>query len=146
MKVSCASSQPRSQTLLLLLFASSPVRPTLNPAKALADASSKVSGLHPGLVILDEPLQQNPDPKHRELFLSFLSKELAKKLPFQVVIFTSLRQAEIAQLRRGGVSVATPEGSKFLKLEPPQPPPQTTAKVVSELEAPFLIREDHVGV
>jgi len=89
---------------------------------ALADASSKVGGLHPGLVILDEPLQQNPDPKHRELFLSFLSKELAKKVPFQVVIFTSLRQAEITQLRRGGVSVATPEGPKFLKIEAPEGP------------------------
>lgn len=98
---------------------------------ALADASSKVRGLHPGLVILDEPLQQNPDPKHRELFLSFLSKELAKKVPFQVVIFTSLRQAEITQLRRGGVSVATPEGSKFLKLEPPQNNPQAAEKVTS---------------
>lgn len=92
---------------------------------ALADASSKVRGLHPGLVILDEPLQQNPDPKHRELFLSFLSKELAKKVPFQVVIFTSLRQAEITQLRRGGVSVVTPEGAKFLKLDPPHVPEKT---------------------
>ena len=83
---------------------------------ALADASQQVAGLHPGLVILDEPLQQNPDPKHRERFLSFLSKELAKKAPFQIVIFTSLRQAEISQLRRGGVSVLTPEGAKFLQL------------------------------
>lgn len=98
---------------------------------ALADASSKVRGLHPGLVILDEPLQQNPDPKHRELFLSFLSKELAKKVPFQVVIFTSLRQTEITQLRRGGVSVATPEGSKFLKLTPPQKQPQSTERAAS---------------
>ncbi len=89
---------------------------------ALADASSKVNGLHPGLVILDEPLQQNPDPRHRELFLSFLSKELAKKAPFQVVIFTSLRQAEITQLRRGGVSVVTPEGVKFLNLDTPRSP------------------------
>jgi hypothetical protein len=95
---------------------------------ALAYASSKVNGLHPGLVILDEPLQQNPDPKHRELFLSFLSKELAKKVPFQVVIFTSLRQAEITQLRRGGVSVATPEGRKFLKLEAPQNPTNSVGK------------------
>jgi hypothetical protein len=86
----------------------------------LAQASVQVDGLHPGLVILDEPLQQNPDPKHRERFLSFLSKELAKKVPFQVVIFTSLRQGEITQLRRGGVSVVTPEGAKFLALDAPQ--------------------------
>ena len=85
---------------------------------ALAEASCAVAGAHPGIVILDEPLQQNPDPKHRELFLSFLSKALAKSVNFQVIIFTSLRQAEIAQLRRGGVSVSTPEGAKFLRLEP----------------------------
>jgi ABC-type molybdenum transport system ATPase subunit/photorepair protein PhrA len=48
----------------------------------LAQASVQVDGLHPGLVVLDEPLQQNPDPKHRERFLSFLSNELAKKVPF----------------------------------------------------------------
>jgi len=88
---------------------------------ALADASHRVNGLHPGLVVLDEPLQQNPDPKHRERFLSFLSKELAKKAPFQIIIFTSLRQAEISQLRRGGVSVLTPEGTKFLQLTMPPP-------------------------
>lgn len=86
---------------------------------ALASASHAVQGLHPGLVVLDEPLQQNPDPKHRERFLSFLSKELAKKAPFQSLIFTSLRQGEISQLRRGGVSVLTPEGTKFLQLTPP---------------------------
>ena len=88
---------------------------------ALASASHDVQGLHPGLVVLDEPLQQNPDPKHRERFLSFLSKELAKKAPFQTLIFTSLRQGEISQLRRGGVSVLTPEGTKFLQLTTPTP-------------------------
>jgi hypothetical protein len=85
---------------------------------ALAEASIAVEGMHPGIVILDEPLQQNPDPKHRELFLSFLSKALAKSTKFQVIIFTSLRQAELAQLKRGGVSVATPDGAKFLKRVP----------------------------
>jgi hypothetical protein len=85
---------------------------------ALAEASVSIGGMHPGIVILDEPLQQNPDPKHRELFLSFLSKALAKSAKFQVIIFTSLRQAEIAQLKRGGVSVATPDGEKFLKRVP----------------------------
>jgi hypothetical protein len=95
----------------------------------LAQASVQIDGLHPGLVILDEPLQQNPDPKHRERFLSFLSKELAKKVPFQVVIFTSLRQGEITQLRRGGVSVVTPEGAKFLTLDPPRESTEVAAEV-----------------
>src|ERR1700685_2376443 len=37
---------------------------------ALAAASEQMGGQHPGFVILDEPLQQNPDEKHRELFLN----------------------------------------------------------------------------
>jgi len=38
---------------------------------ALAATSQEMSGEHPGFVILDEPLQQNPDQSHRELFLTF---------------------------------------------------------------------------
>ena len=83
---------------------------------ALAAASREIGGLHPGVVILDEPLQQNPDPQHRELFLSFLSQELARQAEFQTVIFTSLRDDEIDRLRGQGTSVLTPEGEHFLKL------------------------------
>ncbi len=97
---------------------------------ALADASQRVTGLHPGVVILDEPLQQNPDPKHCERFLSFLSKELAKKAPFQIIIFTSLRQGEISQLRRGGVSVTTPEGAKFLELTADTPAEEKPSEIL----------------
>lgn len=85
---------------------------------ALAAASHRVSGLHPGFVILDEPLQQNPDEQHRKLFLAFLSKELARQATFQTVILTWLRPHEINILRQQGTQVVTPEGDHFLKLSP----------------------------
>src|SRR5581483_3738152 len=45
---------------------------------ALAEAAIRVGGLHPEFVILDEPLQQNPDPKHRQLFIDFLASDAAQ--------------------------------------------------------------------
>lgn len=42
---------------------------------------------HPGFVIMDEPLQQNPDELHRDLFAAFLANELAQKSKFQTLIF-----------------------------------------------------------
>lgn len=86
-------------------------------ALALADASRKIDGFHPGLVVLDEPLQQNPDPQHRRLFLDFLAKDLAKTLAFQTLIFTSLTNQEIALLRKQGVAVIVPDEKHFLNLK-----------------------------
>lgn len=96
-------------------------------ALGLAEASTQVAGLHPGFVILDEPLQQNPDPKHRRLFIEFLSRRIAKQAKFQTLIFTSLTDDEIANLRRVGTTVTVPEGKHFLSLIPPDPksPPRT---------------------
>jgi ABC-type molybdenum transport system ATPase subunit/photorepair protein PhrA len=81
----------------------------------LAAASQNIRGLHPGFVVLDEPLQQNPDAKHRELFLTFLSKQLAKQGKFQTIMFTWLPDQDIATLRKQGTKVMTPEGKHFLK-------------------------------
>lgn len=86
---------------------------------ALAAGSERIGGLHPGVVILDEPLQQNPDDPHRELFLGFLNQELARREKFQTLIFTWLRDDEIGQLREQGTNVMTPEGDHFLQLIPP---------------------------
>lgn len=86
---------------------------------ALAAASQQVGGLHPGVVILDEPLQQNPDDSHRDLFSTFLSKQRALDAHFQVVVFTFLRPAEIDLLRERGTTVITPKGEHFLKLDAP---------------------------
>lgn len=88
---------------------------------ALAAASNQVGGLHPGIVILDEPLQQNPDDPHRDLFNAFLSQQLARQSAFQTVVFTFLREQEIASLRQQGTQVITPEGKHFLKLQPSVP-------------------------
>jgi hypothetical protein len=84
---------------------------------ALAAAANQIGGLHPGVVVLDEPLQQNPDDPHRDLFIAFLSKQLARESKFQTIVFTFLRPQEITALRRQGTNVVTPEGAHFLKLE-----------------------------
>jgi hypothetical protein len=77
---------------------------------ALAAAAVILNGLHPGFVILDEPLQQNPDTHHRQLFLEFLSNDLAKNARFQTLVFTSLRSEEVDRLRDSGTLVITVEG------------------------------------
>lgn len=90
----------------------------------LAAASEQVAGFHPGFVLLDEPQQQNPDDQHRELFVTFLSRQLAREAKFQTVIFTWLRDDEIAALRGQGTDVITPEGEHFLQLLPPPTEPE----------------------
>jgi DNA repair exonuclease SbcCD ATPase subunit len=84
---------------------------------ALAAASQQVGGLHPGFVVLDEPLQQNPDESHRELFMTFLEKELAQRSAFQTLLFTSLTAEEVTRLRAQKTSVITPPGEHFLKFQ-----------------------------
>lgn len=81
----------------------------------LAAASEELGGLHPGVVILDEPLQQNPDDPHRDLFLTFLSQQLASQASFQTIVFTYLREPEIDLLRTQGLNVITPPGDHFLE-------------------------------
>jgi predicted component of type VI protein secretion system len=90
----------------------------LTAAYALAAAATSGTGLHPGIVILDEPLQQNPDPEHRNRFLQFLSRQLARNAKFQTIIFTSLSSAEVTRLRKDGVNVQTPSGKKWLQVLP----------------------------
>jgi hypothetical protein len=82
---------------------------------ALAETSRALPGLHPGFVVLDEPLQQNPDAQHRELFISFLQSAAAKQLRYQTIVFTSLRDEEISRLTEASVRVLTPQGEHFLK-------------------------------
>ena len=85
---------------------------------ALAAASKALDGLHPGVVVLDEPLQQNPDESHRSLFAECLKTEaLAQTRDFQTVIFTSLRASEVEDLREHGTTVVTFAGERFLELE-----------------------------
>lgn len=93
-------------------------RLTMAYALALAATGTRPTGLHPGLVLLDEPLQQNPDPKHRTRFMQFLGKDLARTASFQTIIFTSLTTPEVTGLRKQGVNVETAAGKKWLQLLP----------------------------
>lgn len=100
---------------------------------ALAASSKEVTGFHPGIVVLDEPLQQNPDDAHRDLFNTFLSDQLARQSGFQTVVFTFIRDAEIARLRKQGTKVITPEGKHFLKIiSPPAEAKSGDAKAAPE--------------
>ena len=91
---------------------------------AIAQTSIEKSGLHPGFALLDEPLQQNPDDKHRDLFVSFLSSTLAKTMRYQTLVFTFLRPAEIERLRAAGVRLILPENNHLLQRIPgPALPP-----------------------
>ena len=90
---------------------------------ALAGASAELEGLHPGIVILDEPLQQNPDTEHKKLFLDFLSNSLAKESAFQTLVFTFLDESEAQKLRDSGTTVITVEG-QLLGPVPEQPNPE----------------------
>jgi len=83
---------------------------------ALAGASQAEGGLHPGFVVLDEPLQQNPDEIHRRLFIEFLTSDTARALKVQTIVFTWLQGPELEQLRAKEVNVVTPEGDHFLHL------------------------------
>ena len=112
---------PQMETRRLRSLGSASDKPRVIAAYslALAAASRAVAGLHPGIVVLDEPLQQNPDDPHRNLFSEFLSKDLAQAGDFQTIIFTSLRGSEVKLLRERGTTVVTPAGEHFLRLDAP---------------------------
>lgn len=83
---------------------------------ALAQASRVLDGPHPGIVILDEPQQQNPDDKHVELFLQFLVSA-AKDTKTQVVVTTHLKKDEPSKLKAAKVNVVElPRDGHFLEL------------------------------
>ena len=100
---------------------SDPARLVAAYTLALAAASESLHGLHPGFVILDEPLQQNPDTHHIKLFLDFLSKDLAKDAKFQTLVFTFLNDDQVKRLRDGGTTVITVEGHLLGPVPPPEP-------------------------
>lgn len=59
---------------------------------------------HPGFIVLDEPLQQNPDERHRASFISFLARNW-QELAGQVVLITSLSVEEEETLSGAGVNL-----------------------------------------
>ncbi len=82
---------------------------------AIAEASHSLGGPHPGFVVLDEPLQQNPDAAHRGFFLNFLQSTAAKQLSYQTIVFTWLQPDEVTRLKEANVQVVTPEGTRLLR-------------------------------
>ncbi len=94
--------------------------PRLVAAYALALAETALvpdfHGNHPGFVVLDEPLQQNPDAKHRAGFVDALER-LRGRPSCQVVIFTHLTSDEVARLKEARVPIYEPSGKHLLVLE-----------------------------
>lgn len=80
---------------------------------ALMITSFERSGNHPGFVVFDEPLQQNPDQKHRKFFVNFLISQ-GKTLPGQTIFFTNLDSDELKQLRASGTPEQTFRRTNFL--------------------------------
>lgn len=93
-------------------------------ALGLADASRLPGGLHPGMLLFDEPLQQNPDTKHRKLFIDFLVKK-ASTLPFQMTIFTHLNAEEVKALSDAGIPIEVRDSGRFLQPVPKSSEPTT---------------------
>jgi hypothetical protein len=102
---------------------------------ALAVASEEIAGLHPGFVLLDEPLQQNPDPLHRKLFLDFLCSGLPHRTQVQTIIFTALLPDELSRLKLTSTRVIEPQGGHFLKLVKAPAEDPTEAQHVSGQQA-----------
>jgi DNA repair exonuclease SbcCD ATPase subunit len=108
-----------SRRMLALGSASDQSRLVAAFSLALAEASVQLGGFHPGIVLLDEPLQQNPDNPHRDLLFTALSNQLSRNTGFQTVIFTWLPDSDVARLRTAGIPVLEAEGSHFLRLLSP---------------------------
>lgn len=83
---------------------------------ALAVAAQSNKGSHPGFVLLDEPLQQNPDEPHKKMFFKFLENKATRSLPIQTIVFTYLKSEEVKRLQKAGVNIKTPPGEHFLSL------------------------------
>lgn len=87
---------------------------------ALAQTGLQFRGNHPGFVLLDEPLQQNPDPEHREKFVSAI-RAMASIITGQLIIFTSLQPREIERLKAPNIHLEVRSGD-YLLTAAPQPP------------------------
>ncbi|WP_147452046.1 hypothetical protein [Corallococcus sp. CA041A] len=84
---------------------------------ALLQTSLNLGGHHPGLLLWDEPLQQNPDDAHRAIFCDTLIG-LAKHLTGgQLLIMTHLREDEVKVLKRSEINLTVlPSHERFLRV------------------------------
>jgi hypothetical protein len=100
----------------------------------LALASEQLNGLHPGFVLMDEPLQQNPDDRHRELFLQFLKNGLAPDVRTQVIVFTYLQKKELEIASRGKAHIQAFNDDHFLKLVSASPDGEPSLRTSSDVD------------
>lgn len=107
------TAQCRKRDLRSLGSASDRARLVAAYCTSLMEASRKLAGHHPGFLLFDEPVQQNPDEAHKALTLSFLASLASRDLE-QVLVFTSLDAGECSDLRKAGVNVLEPAGDKLL--------------------------------
>ncbi|WP_375758674.1 AAA family ATPase [Corallococcus exercitus] len=83
---------------------------------ALWQTSLNNGGHHPGLLLWDEPLQQNPDDIHRVNFCEALLRLSRKVKLGQLLIITHLRKEEMERLNKSGINLtALPAHERFLK-------------------------------
>lgn len=73
----------------------------------------EVGEQHPGFCLLDEPIQQNPDPRHHEKLVRFFASR-GRKIKRQVIVLTSLRREDIELISEVGLRPQVFEG-KFLR-------------------------------
>lgn len=114
----------RNKRLDLLGSASDRARLIMAYVWALASVATAMDGHHPGILVLDEPLQQNPDRKHVDFLIRFLIEqqrsmrllgENAREL--QVILITFLLDQDIRTLENAGVPLTILEDTeRFLKL------------------------------
>lgn len=109
---------PTYRGRLLRSFGSASDRARLVTAYVLA--LNELGGHHPRFVVLDEPLQQNPDPDHRLRFLTFLGV-VAATITHQAVVFTALSGDEIEKLQEAGAAVQVLTGRFLRAVEDPEP-------------------------
>lgn len=103
--------------------ASDQARLVLAYVTALTLQSIQPGGNHPGILVLDEPYQQNPDDFHKlhlAEFFKYFSSAIGKH---QTIIFTSLPIDDRRKLKKENMNVFDLEGEHFLKpVVSPAPP------------------------
>jgi len=87
---------------------------------AFVAALNELGRHHPGFAVLDEPLQQNPDPDHRKRFLDFLGTNVTS-IKRQLIVFTALDGQQIEGLRKAGVGVQVFQGKFLRRVVAPSP-------------------------
>lgn len=80
---------------------------------ALMDTALECKGNHPGFVILDEPIQQNPDEKRRPALINFIT-ELPNLVKGQVIILTYLFKDELKVLDEKKIKYTHLKGARFI--------------------------------